>query len=125
MSSTSVLDDAELRDLEAKIKEEDQQLQKKEVKIQNETEQTTRNSNPTLNIGSLLRLFKSDFFDSWIAISYLFRYQNSGVHDYLCNELYAMDDNEIEFYLIELWYDREILKIHSKLLFSELTIEIP
>jgi hypothetical protein len=56
------------------------------------------------NLGSLLRLFKSDFFDAWIAISYLFRYQTSGVHDYLCNELYNTNEDDIEFYLIQLWY---------------------
>ena len=57
----------------------------------------------SLNIDSLLRLFKSDFFDSWIGISYLFRYTSPGVHDYLCNQLYTMPDEDIEFYLIELW----------------------
>jgi hypothetical protein len=56
-----------------------------------------------LNIGSLLRLFKSDFFDSWIGISYLYRYPSSGVHDYLCNALYNLPDDDIEFYLVELW----------------------
>merc|ERR1712137_425602 len=59
-------------------------------------------SNPDLNIGSLLRLFKSDFFDSWIGISYLYRYPSPGVHDYPCNALYNMPDDDIEFYLVEL-----------------------
>jgi hypothetical protein len=57
----------------------------------------------SLNIDSLLRLFKSDFFDSWIGISYLFRYPGAGVHDYLCNQLYQMPDPDMEFYLVELW----------------------
>ena len=58
---------------------------------------------PAQNLGSLLRLFKSDFFDSWIAVSYLFRYRNPGIHDYLCNELYNTRTDDIEFYLSELW----------------------
>ena len=61
-------------------------------------------STSDLNLGSLLRLFKSDFFDSWIAISYLFRYRSPGVHDYLCNELYNTPSEDIEFYLPELWF---------------------
>ena len=78
-------------------------------------------SSKSLNIGSLLRLFKSDFFDSWmgtywtqryiektlinaitVGISYLFRYRQPGVYDYLCNRLYAVPDIDIEFYLVEL-----------------------
>ena len=60
-------------------------------------------SKSSLNMGSLLRLFKSEFFDSFILVSYLFKYQNPGVHDYLCNELYKLKDTEIEFYLPQLW----------------------
>jgi len=56
----------------------------------------------SLNIDSLLRLFKSDFFESWIQISYLYRYTSPGVHDYLCNQLYNMPDSDIEFYIIDL-----------------------
>lgn len=70
-------------------------------KTENEETEQKRDS---LNIDSLLRLFKSDFFDSYIGISYLFRYRSAGVHDYLCNQLYTMPDRDIEFYLIELWY---------------------
>lgn len=56
-----------------------------------------------LNVGSLLRLFKSGFFDSWLGVSYLYKYPASpGVHDYLCNELYNLPDDDIEFYLVQL-----------------------
>eukprot|EP01091_Cochliopodium_minus_P010362 TRINITY_DN2721_c1_g1_i1.p1 TRINITY_DN2721_c1_g1~~TRINITY_DN2721_c1_g1_i1.p1 ORF type:complete len:884 (+),score=279.68 TRINITY_DN2721_c1_g1_i1:127-2778(+) len=56
----------------------------------------------TINMGSLLRLFKSEFFDSYILVSYLFKYQQAGVHDYLCNELYKLTDTDVEFYLPQL-----------------------
>jgi hypothetical protein len=71
-------------------------------------------SSSDLNIGSLLRLFKSDFFDSWIGISYLYRYPSSGVHDYLCNALYTLPDDDMEFYLVELWF----VNFHPKASFS-------
>lgn len=64
---------------------------------------SVRVDTPPKNLGSLLRLFKSDFFDSWIAISYLYRYRSSGIHDYLCNEFYNTPNDDIEFYLSELW----------------------
>ena len=93
-----------------------------------------------LNVGSLLRLFKSGFFDSWLGVSYLYKYPgyvspvtvccvlvasiaqlsfiynlqvyyhltlpaaSPGVHDYLCNELYNLPDDDIEFYLVQLWF---------------------
>ncbi|RKP09988.1 kinase-like domain-containing protein, partial [Thamnocephalis sphaerospora] len=48
----------------------------------------------------LLRLFNSEFFNSWIAVSYLFRYpENIGIQHYLCNELRKFPLNEIEFFL--------------------------
>eukprot|EP00008_Paramoeba_atlantica_P004663 CAMPEP_0201491214 /NCGR_PEP_ID=MMETSP0151_2-20130828/28993_1 /ASSEMBLY_ACC=CAM_ASM_000257 /TAXON_ID=200890 /ORGANISM="Paramoeba atlantica, Strain 621/1 / CCAP 1560/9" /LENGTH=150 /DNA_ID=CAMNT_0047877471 /DNA_START=156 /DNA_END=604 /DNA_ORIENTATION=- len=64
---------------------------------------SSRRTKSDLNLGSLLRLFKSGFSDSWITISYLYRYQeNSGVQDYLTNELYKLSDEEVEFYLFQL-----------------------
>ncbi|RKP23463.1 hypothetical protein SYNPS1DRAFT_30789, partial [Syncephalis pseudoplumigaleata] len=48
----------------------------------------------------LLRLFNSEFFNSWLAVSYLFRYpDNIGIQHYLCNELRKFPLNEIEFFL--------------------------
>ena len=55
------------------------------------------------SVGSLLRFFQSQFFDTWISVSYLYRYPSPGIHDYLCNALYSMPDDEIEFYLVQLW----------------------
>ncbi|KAG2229196.1 hypothetical protein INT48_003880, partial [Thamnidium elegans] len=51
----------------------------------------------------LLRLFTSEFFNSWIAVSYLFRYSdNVGIQHYLCNELKKFPISEIEFFLPQL-----------------------
>jgi hypothetical protein len=52
----------------------------------------------------LLRLFNSEFFNCWIAVSYLFRYpENIGIQHYLCNELRKFPLSEIEFFLPQLW----------------------
>jgi phosphatidylinositol 4-kinase len=51
----------------------------------------------------LLRLFTSEFFNSWIAVSYLFRYSdNVGIQHYLCTELKGFPISEIEFFLPQL-----------------------
>ncbi|KAI9478219.1 MAG: hypothetical protein EXX96DRAFT_595639 [Benjaminiella poitrasii] len=51
----------------------------------------------------LLRLFTSEFFNSWIAVSYLFRYSdNVGIQHYLCAELKSFPISEIEFFLPQL-----------------------
>mmetsp|Transcript_9862 Transcript_9862/g.39983 ORF Transcript_9862/g.39983 Transcript_9862/m.39983 type:complete len:811 (-) Transcript_9862:41-2473(-) len=59
-------------------------------------------SSASINMGSLLRLFRSEFFDVWMCVSYLYRYPSSGVHDYLVNQLYSMPDDDVEFYLVQL-----------------------
>ncbi len=57
------------------------------------------------NVGSLLRFFQSMFFDSWITISYLYKFrEHAGVCDYLCNELYKFQEREVEKYIPQLWY---------------------
>eukprot|EP00210_Caulerpa_lentillifera_P002705 g2585.t1 len=47
----------------------------------------------------LLRLFDSQFFDAWLALTYLYQKETSGVHDYLCNKLYELPEDKIERYL--------------------------
>lgn len=47
----------------------------------------------------LLRFFDSEFFDEWIAISYLWRTRSEGVIDYLCNRMYSLPDDRVERYL--------------------------
>lgn len=55
------------------------------------------------NMDSLLRLFRSDFFDAFMAVTYLYRYRETvGVHDYLCNELYVLADADLEVFMPQL-----------------------
>lgn len=61
------------------------------------------NKSAPLSMGSLLRLFRSDFFDAFMAVTYLYRYRESrGVHDYLCNELYKISDADLETFMPQL-----------------------
>eukprot|EP00435_Cladocopium_sp_Y103_P064920 s876_g26.t1 len=46
--------------------------------------------------GSLLRLFRSEYFDAHLHMHYLLRMEQSGVQDYLVNELYKMTDDDVE-----------------------------
>lgn len=57
-------------------------------------------SSAPLSMGWLLRLFRSDFFDAFMAVTYLYRYRDSrGVYDYLCNQLYALADADLEAFM--------------------------
>lgn len=57
----------------------------------------------TNSMDSLLRLFRSDFFDAFMAVTYLYRYRETrGVHDYLCNELYVLSDADLEVFMPQL-----------------------
>ncbi|GAB4820846.1 hypothetical protein N2152v2_007892 [Parachlorella kessleri] len=50
----------------------------------------------------LFRFFESDFFDSWICLTYLYKSTSQGVLDYLCNRLYTLPEKEVERYLSQL-----------------------
>lgn len=50
----------------------------------------------------LLRFFDSQFFDEWIALTYLYKSNSAGVQDYLCNRLYGLPEAGIEKYLSQL-----------------------
>lgn len=52
--------------------------------------------------GSLLRLFKSDFFNVHLLITHLLRSKNEGTIDYLINELYTESLEDIDFYMPQL-----------------------
>ena len=54
--------------------------------------------------GSLLRLFKSDYFNIHLCIEYLQKYTNPGIIDYLVNTLYGEDLDDIDFYVTQLVY---------------------
>ncbi|CAE7024959.1 PI4KB1 [Symbiodinium natans] len=56
--------------------------------------------------GSLLRLFQSEYFDAHLHMHYLLRMEQSGVQDYLVNELYKMTDDDVDFYLPQLSQDK-------------------
>ena len=50
----------------------------------------------------LLRFFDSEFFDEWIAISYLWRAKNENRVEYLCNKMLLFDDERAERYLSQI-----------------------
>ena len=57
------------------------------------------------DIGSLLKLFTSEYFTISMHLQYLKKYfDNKGIHDYLINRLYLVPDHELEFYLPQLWF---------------------
>jgi hypothetical protein len=57
-----------------------------------------------MNSGSLLRLFQAEYFNDnlHLFMHYLLTREQSGVQDYLVNELYKMRDDEIDLYLPQL-----------------------
>jgi hypothetical protein len=57
---------------------------------------------PTGKTDLLLRFFDSQFFDSWIALTYLYKSNSPGVQDYLCNRLYELPEAGLERYLLQL-----------------------
>ncbi|EPS70479.1 hypothetical protein M569_04281, partial [Genlisea aurea] len=54
--------------------------------------------------GWLIRFFDSAFFCEWIAVSYLYKHEHSGVRDYLCNRMYSLPISGIESYLFQICY---------------------
>ena len=74
--------------------------------------------------GWLVRFFDSTFFCEWIAVSYLYKYEHSGVRDYLCNRMYTLPLLGIESYLFQICYmlvhkpspslDRFVIDVCSK-----------
>ena len=58
----------------------------------------------------LLRLFQSEFFNTWMAVSYLYKYpDNVGLQYYLCETLTHLPIAAIEFMLPQLWYISPLL----------------
>ncbi|XP_054820999.1 phosphatidylinositol 4-kinase beta 1-like isoform X1 [Prosopis cineraria] len=54
--------------------------------------------------GWLIRFFDSAFFCEWIAVSYLYKHDHSGVRDYLCNRMYTLPLQGLESYLFQICY---------------------
>ncbi|GKV21662.1 hypothetical protein SLEP1_g31619 [Rubroshorea leprosula] len=61
-------------------------------------------SNESGESGWLIRFFDSAFFCEWIAVSYLYKHEHSGVRDYLCNRMYTLPLSGIESYLFQICY---------------------
>lgn len=71
--------------------------------MQGMVERATPAERPTkANDGSLLRLFRSSYFDPWMAFLYIYRHPQTGVVDYISNHMYSFEDADIEFYLPQL-----------------------
>ncbi|GER29308.1 phosphatidylinositol 4-kinase [Striga asiatica] len=69
--------------------------------------EVTRTIPTSENIGEsgwLIRFFDSAFFCEWIAVSYLYKHDHSGVRDYLCNRMYTLPLSGIESYLFQICY---------------------
>ncbi|XP_021811972.1 phosphatidylinositol 4-kinase beta 1-like isoform X1 [Prunus avium] len=65
---------------------------------------STNLSSDTGENGWLIRFFDSAFFCEWIAVSYLYKHEHSGVRDYLCNRMYTLPLSGIESYLFQICY---------------------
>lgn len=53
--------------------------------------------------GSLLmRFFESEFFDAWIAVSYLHKDLSPKTREYLCERIYMLPESEVESYVSQL-----------------------
>jgi phosphatidylinositol 4-kinase B len=67
------------------------------------TTTTTAATTPAASTSSwLLRFFESKHFDMSICISYLFNTKEPGVQTYLCNRLFTLPSDEVDFYLPQL-----------------------
>ncbi|EFJ26597.1 hypothetical protein SELMODRAFT_97324 [Selaginella moellendorffii] len=69
-----------------------------------EPREITRTPSSSGDNGWLIRFFDSAFFCEWIAVSYLYKHEHSGVRDYLCNRMYTLPITGIESYLFQLCY---------------------
>ncbi|ONM18681.1 Phosphatidylinositol 4-kinase alpha 1 [Zea mays] len=51
-----------------------------------------------------VRFFNSAFFCGWIFVSYLYKHDHAGVHDYICNRMYTLPLPGLEAYLFQVCY---------------------
>lgn len=68
--------------------------------------------------GSLLRLFQSELFDIYFHMFYLYNRVEPGIQDYLVNLLYRRSEEEIHFYLPQLWYSPSFALVLHTIFFS-------
>jgi len=50
----------------------------------------------------LMRFFESDFFDAWIAVSYLHKDLPEQTREYLCQRIYMLPESDVEPYVSQL-----------------------
>src|SRR5690348_3258693 len=61
-----------------------------------------RNPVTSSRLPGLLRLFNSELFNYWMALHYLYRQSQVGIHYYICNRLRSLPVEEIEFIIPQL-----------------------
>ncbi|RDX94924.1 Phosphatidylinositol 4-kinase beta 1, partial [Mucuna pruriens] len=79
-------------------------LTRGEVDEPREIESRSNLTSESSENGWLIRFFDSSFFCEWIAVSYLYKHDHSGVRDYLCNRMYTLPLQGIESYLFQVCY---------------------
>ena len=53
---------------------------------------------------SLLKLFRSEYFTMDMLIEYLYkRFDDPGLQDYLLNKVFSLSEQDLDFYLPQLW----------------------
>lgn len=58
------------------------------------------------DLGSLLRLFQSEYFSLTMLMKYLNKYfSRKGIHDYLINQLHTKSTESIDFFAPQLWFN--------------------
>ena len=68
----------------------------------------------TGDVGSLLRLFQSEYFTISMLIHYLRKhFNNEGIQTYLINKLYSFPDDQIINFITPLWYISIYFKINK------------
>ncbi len=91
------------------LEDEQEQVDLSKSSVASEVSTTAPSDNLVDYTGSkdlLLRLFQSDYFDSWIGLNYLWRYNSKdvGIQYFLCERLKDRPIGEIEFVLPQIWY---------------------
>lgn len=70
----------------------------------------------TVDCGSLLELYQNEYFDAFMHMYHLYHRKETGVHEFLVNMLYTKrTEEEIGFYLPQLWYNRIVNQYLFKL----------
>ena len=66
----------------------------------------TTNTSPTVSeMDSVIRLLNTKAFTCSVAVAFLFKNtKNIEIYNFICNSLCKLPDDDIEFYLIDLWF---------------------